>query len=132
MRRRGIKLKRGVAAFQIHVDQHHPTLFLCRQSPSGIDRDRGRADAAADAQYEDELSAASICRFVVVLPIQNVITDALYRIANERLKEVLRNAGVSQLTVKNDIVPLADRHDVDFWLTSGCELTEAGKRVLDA
>ena len=64
-------------------------------------------------------------------PAQNIGANALDWIAPNRLEEILCDAGVFELSVKNDVIPVADHDDIDFRLALCRELIDPRDRVFD-
>ena len=67
-----------------------------------------------------------------VPPAQSAIASTFNQIADQRLEVILGNARVFQMAVKNNVVPIANRHDAYIWLAPCRELIDARERVFDA
>jgi hypothetical protein len=130
IRRPSSRLEGAIAILGIEVEQHDPALPGFGEIPGGIDRDRGGADATADAKNEDELSRAAAGLSGAAR--QNAVAGAGHQVADQRLEKILHNARMLEAAVKDNVIAVADHYDTGIRLANVGERTDAGYRIGDS
>ncbi len=125
-----VELQRGVAGVQIEIEQQCPTLPGFGEIPGQAGRDRGCADAAASPDDEHQHAAARWLQ--ISAPADDLVKDATDQTANERLEEILGDAGRLERPIQHDVVAVADDDDLGIQIADFGEPADARQRIVDS